>query len=92
MAAPHVAGVSALMLQADPGLASTDQGSNTAMGDAGAVPVRDVLQQTAEYGTAVPSGTPGPQQEQTGRFGEQWNNVWGYGHVDAFSAVSQAES
>lgn len=92
MAAPHVAGVSALILQADPGLASVDMGSNTAMGDAGAVPVRDVLQQTAEYGTATPGGTVGPQHEQTGRFDEQWNNVWGYGHVDAFSAVSQAES
>lgn len=92
MAAPHVAGLSALMLEADPSLAPVDMGSNAAMGDAGAVPVRDILQQTAEYGTAVESGAESPQHTDTGRFGLPWNNVWGYGHVDAYEAVLSAEA
>jgi PKD repeat protein len=85
MAAPHVAGVAALMLQANPSLRPVDKGSNAAMGDVGAVPVRDILIKTAQYKTAV-SG-PAPQEEAIGRFGQPWNNGWGYGLTDAYAAV-----
>lgn len=88
MAAPHVGGIAALMLQADPGLRPVDLGSHDAMGDPGAVPVRDLLIQTAQYKNAT-ERTP-PQVEQPGRFGLRWNNAWGYGLVDAYTAVEGA--
>jgi len=90
MSAPHVAGVAALMLQANADLRPIDLGSNVAMGDVGAVPVRDLLQQSAQYKTFV--NGPAPQFAQSGKFGLPWNNAWGYGLVDAYAAVLAAES
>lgn len=87
MATPHVAGVAALMLQANPNLRPTG-GSDQELGDVGRVPVRDILQQTAQYKTAVAGAAP--QQAGTGKFGLPWNNAWGYGYIDAFAAARLA--
>ncbi len=88
MATPMVAGVVALMLQANPAMAPIDAGSNEAMGDVGAVPVRDMLQLTASYKTAAEREAV--QSTATGKFGLPWNNGWGYGLVDAYAAVLAA--
>lgn len=88
MATPYVAGVAALMLQADPTLRPVDAGSNAAMGNPGAVPIRDILQRTAQAKTAAEG--PAPQHAQTGRWDHPWNNAWGYGLVDAYAAVREA--
>lgn len=87
MATPLVAGIAALVLQANPSLRPLDV-SYAALGNDGSVPVRDVLQQTAQAKTAtqfVPA-----QGQQAGRFGIPWNNAWGYGLVDAYAAVDAA--
>lgn len=89
-ATPFIAGVAALMLQVKPSLRPIDQGADWKMGDAGAVPIRDLLQQTAQHKTATQG--PAPQFSQVGRFGLQWNNAWGYGEVDAFAAVIAAQN
>lgn len=74
MATPHIAGVAALMLQANPSLRPLDKDRN---------PVKDILIQTAET-KCCGLGT------QPGKFGKTWNNAWGYGLVDAFAAVQMA--
>lgn len=89
-AAPHIAGIVALLLGVEPDLRPIDMGAYHLMGNVGAVPVRDVLQQTAQYKTAVES-TP-VQVEQVGKFGHLWNNGWGYGLVDAYAAVCLADA
>lgn len=87
-ATPHVAGVAALMLQANPDLRPWGNLSNEEMGNAGAVPIRDLLQQSAQPKTAREDALP--LIEATGRFGLPWNNAWGYGLMDAYKAVQLA--
>lgn len=91
-AAPHVSGVAALMLQADPTLRPVDHADWRQMGNEGAVPVRDILIKTAEYRdeTSEICPIPADQKEVAGMFGREWNNAWGYGLVDAFAAVRLA--
>ncbi len=88
MATPMVAGIAALMLQANPALAPIDAGSNEAMGGVGAVPIRDYMQLTASYKTATEQDAV--QSTATGKFGLPWNNGWGYGLIDAYGAVLAA--
>ncbi|HVL86885.1 MAG TPA: S8 family serine peptidase [Candidatus Thermoplasmatota archaeon] len=88
MAAPHVAGVVALLLQANPALAPVDLGNHDRMGEVGAVPVRDLLQWTAtRIGTQS-----APQATRDGKFGLTWDNAQGYGLVDAYAGVQAALS
>jgi serine protease AprX len=88
MSAPHVAGTAALMLQANATLRPLNL-SREAMGDVGAVPVRDLLQVTAQD-KADPLLCP-PQFAQPGKFGKAWDNAWGYGLLDSYAAVRAAQ-
>lgn len=90
-AAPHVSGIAALMLQANPNLRPVNHTDWRQMGDPGAVDVRDLIIQTAQYKTAVEGPEP-IQIEETGMFDQQWNNGWGYGLPDAYAAVVAAEA
>lgn len=87
-AAPHVAGLAALVLQAAPGLRPVATLTHEQTGDPGAVPVRDLLQQTAQAKTAAQEQPP--QVSQAGRWDHPWNNAWGYGLVDGYGAVQRA--
>lgn len=97
MAAPHVAGIAALLLEVGEDakestggvnvMASTGNGFNAA-GDyvPGQYPVRDAIINSGEYKVA------GSLAKWTGpnSAGMQWNNAWGYGQVNAFGAVCWA--
>lgn len=78
MAAPHIAGVAALVLQANPLCAPTNKDVH---------PLRDVLIKSAEYKTATSQTRTG-----VGKFGRSWNNAWGYGLTDADLAITEALS
>jgi subtilisin family serine protease len=88
MSTPFIAGIAALILQANASLTPVDLGSNNAMGNVSAVPVRDILQLSATYKTATMGAAP--QSSAIGKFGLPWNNAWGYGLVDAHCAVQMA--
>ncbi|MGB0652573.1 MAG: S8 family serine peptidase [Thermoplasmatota archaeon] len=88
MATPMIAGIAALMLQANPAVAPVDAGSNEGMGGPGAVPIRDLMARTATYLSATENDAV--QSVRTGNFGLPWNNGWGYGLVDAYGAVLAA--
>lgn len=90
MAAPHVAGVAALMLQANPDLRPFALAHEHKLGHEGSVPVRDLLQQTAQYKNET--NGPEPQMTATGKFDLPWNNAWGYGLIDAYTAVQLAQN
>lgn len=87
MSNPHVAGLAALMLQANPDL-RPERRSPEEMARPGAVPVRDILIQTARYRTET-TYLP-PSVELTGWFNRTWNSAWGYGYVDAWNATETA--
>jgi subtilisin family serine protease len=78
-AAPHVAGIVALMLQIKPCLRPLDRFDTR---------VRDILINTSEYRTEVQHEPL--QHTETGLFGRTWNNGWGYGYVNAYEAVRVA--
>jgi serine protease AprX len=85
MSSPFAAGIGALMLDANPGLASS--GTACAVGDASvecldgvvdatmSLPVKDLL-----TGTAVDWGPPGP------------DNEYGHGRVDGYAAIDAASA
>ena len=96
MSTPHVAGVSALLLQAGEQvkdqtggenlMASTGNGYAAGAYTLGAYPVRDALVHSTEYREAGAKAIwTGPNSR-----GVQWNNAWGYGQVNAFAAVCWA--
>ena len=79
MAAPHVAGVAALILSVNPNLKGQQ--------------VRDIIESTCQkvnlYSSSNPSGYT--YSTTTGRPNGAWNSQMGYGLVDAYAAVLEAE-
>lgn len=96
MAAPHMAGIAALLLEAGEDakaetggvnlMASTGNGYVGGSYVKGIYPVRDAVIHSTDYKSAdaVEKWT-GPNSK-----GLQWNNAWGYGQVDAFAALCWA--
>jgi Subtilase family/Fibronectin type III domain len=96
MAAPHVAGIAALLTEAGEDvkdqtggrnlMASTGNGFVSDNYAFGAYPVRDAIVHSAEYKAAGAKDLwTGPNSR-----GVQWNNAWGYGQVNAFGALCWA--
>lgn len=96
MAAPHVAGVAALLLEAgekvkdETGgvnlMASTGNGFSSDDYVLGEYPVRDALTNTTDYKEAGAKALwTGPNSR-----GVRWNNAWGYGQANAFDALCWA--
>lgn len=77
MASPMTAGLAALLLEINPGLAPTGPDD---------VPVRDLLIRTAETRT----GGQNPAHDRVGAFGRPWNNAWGHGLLDGAAAATLA--
>ncbi|HVM18740.1 MAG TPA: S8 family serine peptidase, partial [Egibacteraceae bacterium] len=71
MAAPHIGGLAALMLQANPHLHPVASSAQDDMGGVGAVPLRDLLQKSAQFKWATDG--VGAQRAATGKFGLPWN-------------------
>ncbi|PSG96765.1 hypothetical protein BRD56_08930 [Thermoplasmatales archaeon SW_10_69_26] len=101
MSTPHVAGISALLLQAGAEVSDETGGENLMEPDGrgfdnngdhvpGEHPVRDALIHAADYRTAGVPDDMIDKWEGPGADGLTWNNGFGYGEVSAFGALCWA--
>ncbi len=101
MATPHVAGIAALLIEAGESVKGATGGVNLMRptGDGydasgnyaiGEHPVRDALIHSTDYKTSGVTSAMLTKWQGNNNNGVNWNNGYGYGHVDAFAALCWA--